>query len=85
MMQTECNVSSVSNRWPMCGGKFPKSEVVFFVQVILIYIVVITSLVNISLGEKDQLWILLLTSSIGYLLPNPTLRKHGGPVPNPSQ
>jgi hypothetical protein len=85
MMQTECNVSSVSNRWRLCGGKFPKSEVVFFVQVILIYIVVITSLVNISLGEKDQLWILLLTSSIGYLLPNPTLRKDGRPVPNSPQ
>ena len=69
----------------MCGGKFPKEEVVFFMQVILIYIVVITSMVNISLGDKDQLWVLLLTSSIGYLLPNPTLRKHGRPVPDPAQ
>ena len=78
-------MSSVSNKWLMCGGKFPKEEVVFFVQVLLIYIVVVASLVNISLGDKDQLWILLLTSSIGYLLPNPTLHRHGRSLSNPPQ
>ena len=51
-----------------------KSDVVFFSQVILIYIVVICSLINISLGSSLQLWIILLTSCLGYLLPNPSLK-----------
>ena len=66
---------SSSGRWVLMGAKFPKAEIVFFTQVILIYIVVITSLVNISLGSTKELWILLLTSCLGYLMPNPLLKK----------
>ena len=70
----QCNSSG---RWPVCGQKFPKSEIVFFFQVILVYIVVIVSIVNLSIGQSDEkLWITLLSSSIGYLLPNPNLNKN---------
>lgn len=66
--------SEGSHKWHFCGQKFPKSEIVFFVQVILVYIVVITSIVNLTLGSQDnKLWISLLSSSIGYLLPNPKI------------
>ena len=68
--------SSSTNGWFNSGGrKFPKVEVVFFSQIVLLYIVCICSLVNLSLGNKDQLWIILLTSSLGYLMPNPSLKK----------
>ena len=71
------NVSST--KWPMCGRKFPKSEIVFFVQVILVYAVVIVSIANLTYGRSDdKLWISLLSSSLGYLLPNPNLNKHHG-------
>jgi hypothetical protein len=53
----------------------PKSEVVFFTQIILIYIVCVCSLVNLSLGNKNQLWTILLTSCLGYLMPNPSFEK----------
>ncbi len=69
--------SSVSN-WRLLGSKLPKAEVLFFTQVILIYIVVVVSLVNISLGRPEELWVLLLTSCLGYLLPNPTLKRPPG-------
>ncbi len=72
---SSANSTEANTRWRILGGKFPKSEVVFFTQVILIYVVVITSLVNISLGSKDQLWVLLLTSCLGYLMPNPSLKR----------
>ncbi len=68
------STSSGSNRWMILGSKIPKSEIVFFVQVILIYIVVITSIVNISLGSTEQHWIVLLSSCLGYLLPSPSLK-----------
>lgn len=67
-------VSQNSRNYHMLGAKFPKQEVVFFCQVLLIYGVVITSLVNISLGSTHELWIALLTSCLGYLLPSPTLK-----------
>ncbi len=69
--------SSVSN-WRLLGSKLPKAEVVFFTQVVLIYIVMGVSLVNISLGRPEDLWVLLLTSCLGYLLPNPTLNHPRG-------
>jgi hypothetical protein len=67
-----------SNRsWPLFGQRLPKSEVVFFMQVILIYIVVITSILNLTLykDQSGKLWTALLSSSLGYLLPNPTLKR----------
>ena len=61
--------------WNIFGFKAPKSEIVFATQVILLYIVVITSIVNLSiLNGESTLWTALLSSCIGYLLPNPTLR-----------
>ena len=44
--------SDSSSRWRLFGDRIPKSEVVFFVQVILIYIVVIVSIINISIGRQ---------------------------------
>jgi hypothetical protein len=73
--------SSSSGRlshWHLFGRKFPKNEVVFFVQIIIVYVVILTSLVNLTLRHCDnsegKLWIALLSSSLGYLLPNPTIR-----------
>ena len=66
--------SSDSHRWLFLGNKIPKTEIVFFAQVILVYVVVITSLVNISIGSPQEFWIVLLTSCLGYLMPNPSLK-----------
>jgi hypothetical protein len=65
-----------SRGWRLLGNNIPKSEIVFFVQVILIYGVVITSLVNISLGDTQELWVVLLTSCLGYLMPSPSLKQN---------
>ena len=69
-----------STHWPVFGIKFPKSEVVFFAQVILIYAVVITSLTNISMGSKSELWPHLLIGTLGYLLPNPSIKSSNKPM-----
>ena len=58
------------------GRSVSKSEVVFCTQVILLYIVVLTCIVNLSIQNGDSnLWTVLLSSSLGYILPNPTLKK----------
>ena len=71
-----CGVSDVSSKWHFFGKRMPKSEIVFFVQVTLIYVIVITSVVNITMGNDDgKMWTALLSSSLGYLLPNPSLKR----------
>ena len=43
---------------------------------LLVYIIVVTSIVNLSMnGGKTELWVSLLSSAIGYALPSPTLNK----------
>ena len=65
-----------NHNWHMFGRKLPKSEIVFFIQVFLIYIVVITSIVNLTINKDEgKLWTALLSSSLGYLLPNPNLKR----------
>lgn len=62
-----------------------KAAFVFFAQVILIYIVVIACVINLTIGtEQTNVWISLLSGSLGYLLPSPTIRrlKDGTFLPN---
>lgn len=60
--------------WRFFGRRVPQNEIVFFFQVILIYIVVGVSLFNLSQGRgPDHLWVALLGSSLGYVLPNPSI------------
>jgi hypothetical protein len=51
------------------------NEVLFIVQILVIFIVVITSIVNLTLQNGDtNLWTALLSCSIGYVLPNPKVK-----------
>ena len=60
----------------MFGRRVTRSEIVFCCQTLLVYVVAVTSLVNITLSNGPlNLWIALLSSSLGYLLPHPSLDK----------
>ena len=70
------NTSRNSEDWRLFGTNVTRSEVVYISQVILIYIIVITCIVNLTIKVGDSnLWTALLSSCLGYLLPNPTLKK----------
>ena len=65
--------------WNFFGRRVPKTEIVFICQMLLVFVVVCVSLYNLTLENKpDKLWVVLLSSSIGYALPNPTLGGGGG-------
>ena len=54
----------------------PKSSVVFFCQVIVLFTVICASIFNLSThSEHSELWVSLLSSSLGYLLPQPVIKK----------
>lgn len=63
-----------SRLWTLFDRSVSRSAVVFIVQVVLIFTVVIVSLFNLVRGSgPNALWIALLSSCLGYLLPNPKL------------
>ena len=60
--------------WDVFGRRVPRSEIVFFCQTLIIYVVVVTSLVNLTLKNGPiNLWTALLGSCLGYLLPHPSI------------
>jgi len=77
---------SGQSKWRACGSSMPKAELVFFSQILVLYIVIVTCIVNLSIGNGDSnLWTALLSSSLGYILPNPSLKRKKPFPPAPSQ
>lgn len=67
--------SSSTEPWSLMGNKIPKSDIVDFCQMIVVYMIIIISIVNLSLQNgSSELWISLLSSAIGYKSPNPSLK-----------
>ena len=67
---TQTSLSSHGGRWNVFRSDVPKEEIVFFTQVILIYVIAITSIVNLTMEAKHEtLWTSLLSASLGYMLP----------------
>lgn len=65
-----------SDKWHILGTRVPKTEIVYFCQMIIVYIIIIASIVNLSIKNgSTELWISLLSSCIGYALPSPKLKK----------
>jgi hypothetical protein len=63
------------DNWNLFGRDIPKFALAFFSQIIIIYLVIISCIINLTIGTPDSnLWVALLASALGYLLPCPTLR-----------
>ena len=74
------DVSNNSKIWQLFGKRVPKAETVFISQVIILYIVIITCIVNLSMKNGiSELWVSLLSYSLGCLLPSPRLKKPHNP------
>ena len=81
-MSSECSVEDVvdaADDLNFFGTECPKEEIVFMCQVIVLYTVIVVSICNLTIGHGDAtLWTALLSSSLGYLLPNPSLKREDG-------
>ena len=65
-----------SDKWHVLGSRVPKAEIVYFSQMTIVYIIILASVINLSIQNgSTELWISLLSSCIGYALPNPKLKK----------
>ena len=69
--------SSGKSTWKFCNQiTLPRSEVVFFVQMFVILLIVLC-IVKLTVlkptCEETSVWISILSSLVGYILPNPRL------------
>ena len=68
--------STISN---LVGRLRTRPEIVFMSQMIVIFVVIAFSLFNLTRGTSDdkegKLWVVLLSSCLGYILPNPTIER----------
>ena len=72
---TKRNLHDRREYWNILGWAVPKNEVVFFAQIFAVFLLMITSIVNLSLEKGDsKVWISFLAGSCSSLLPAPVLR-----------
>ena len=61
--------------WCFSGRRVPKGEIIYFSQIFVITIVIVTCIVNLSISkDHETLWTALLSSCLGYILPAPKLQ-----------
>ena len=70
--------SSRNTYWKFCNRvTLPKSEVVFFTQMLVVITLMIISILKLTTFEQRceeaSVWISILSSLVGYILPNPRL------------
>ena len=61
--------------WSWCGARVPKNQVTYMTQVVLVYCIIAVALSQLILQSSDrELWLVLLSTSVGYVLPSPKLK-----------
>ena len=76
-MSSNVRDENLERNWSICDNIIPKEELIYLTQVFLIYMVVISCIINLSFGDSQHssLWSSLLAGSLGYLLPAPSPAK----------
>ena len=63
--------------WKFFNSRLPRSEVVYFTQILIIFFLIVVSLTKLVFSQLDckesTFWFSLLSCTIGYALPNPKL------------
>ena len=57
-----------------CKPREPKNRLTYISQILVIYFVIVVSIVQLCLQNKEPIWLILLSSSLGYILPTPGLK-----------
>lgn len=68
-----------SSVWFFCGRETSRTALVFMSQIAILYIAIITCFINLSMNNgSSELWITILSLSLGSILPSPKVKKTGG-------
>lgn len=72
---SQSDTVSVETPEPFCRNREAKNKVTYLSQVLVIYTIILVAIVHLSLQSPDkELWLVLLSSSLGYILPTPGLK-----------
>lgn len=72
--ESENNQSDLGS-WRFWQKRISKPEIIYFCQIFIIYIIIISCIVNLTLTkDEDKVFITLLSWCLGYLLPNPSIK-----------
>ena len=75
-MLERMSTENLQTKWCFFGQNVPKAEIVYFCQMIIVFIIVIAAVVNLSTQNGSiELWVSLLSGCTGYILPNPSINK----------
>lgn len=65
-----------STRWVLGSTHVPREEIVFFCQIAIITIIVITGLINLCLcNGTESYWSAMVATGLAALLPSPKIKK----------
>ena len=71
------NDKDENERWGMGCSSVYKAEVVFFVQILFLFTILIFSIVQITLKAQNlEIYFSLISSIIGILIPQPKMTKN---------
>ena len=80
-MSTHSNIEFGSDRidnikkYNCFGNRIPENQFTYISQIIVIYAIIATPIVHLSIPNQDrELWLILLSSSLGYILQSPGLK-----------
>ncbi len=69
------STSSSSSRWKFFGQNVPKSEVVYISQMFIIFVVIVSCIINLSLKNgNSEMWVSFFGYAFGAMLPPPKLQ-----------
>ena len=79
------NLSEGTLQWDMLGSKVPKKEVVYFTQMFVLLVIILACIINLSVPSLRssenpvpmELWVILLSTCMGCILPAPKLDTGG--------
>ena len=70
---TELN--SLSSERRLYQERIAQNKITFAFQIIAVYGIILAAVINLTVQHPDkELWLVLLSSSIGFILPNPGLK-----------
>lgn len=70
--------------WTLCCTKAPKDQIIYCCQLAVALIIIVVGLINITFTENDAcLWSSLVSASVGYLVPNPKIKRDESLLPDP--
>jgi hypothetical protein len=69
--------SKDDDKWGLCCSSVYKAEVVFFVQILFLFIILLFSIIQIVLKSSNlEIYFSLISSIIGILIPQPKMAKN---------